>query len=213
MSANEYPPEVCELLALYPGPYSREAFKCNPKPAAEKSALLLLSQLPDHLEAAYDIALGNELVEHCVLKPEDQLTLYRRLGIYDLPQDQPWPVFPSWADALVVVTEKGRAVLASRETSKCGGQLAELVLPPLTDNDARILVYLQERHPHLEEQEPIAAALSEAVGAVTRKTVGERLRRLEKLGLVHRPEGERKGFGLTTNGEKVAKSLPNLPGR
>jgi hypothetical protein len=78
----------------------------------EKNRLLFRSQVPDRLEAAYEIALGDGLVEQHLLKPEEQLELYRSHGTYDIPQNEPWTVYPAWSDAIVFVTPKGRGEMA-----------------------------------------------------------------------------------------------------
>ena len=112
--------DVYELLRLYEGPHPKEAFKPQLQPddwrERREKQLVFRSQVPDQLEAAYDIALSEGYLRQGLLKPEQQVELYETLGTYDIPQDQPWPVVPGWSDALVFLTDKGRAAIALHDT-------------------------------------------------------------------------------------------------
>ncbi len=74
------------------------------------------SEVPDRLLPAYDIAIGDELMENHLLKPENQLAHYKSMGwpvgMPDVRQDGPWPLVPDWSDAVLVLTDKGYATLA-----------------------------------------------------------------------------------------------------
>lgn len=76
----------------------------------------------------------------------------------------------------------------------------------LTDNDERVLLYLNELHPRLCTQADI-----EAGAGIARKTVSESLTRLLAADLVRRPQGERKGNGLTEKGKRLADRLAPPP--
>ena len=56
------------------------------------------------------------LVEQHLLEPNQQLKYYRSMGwpngMSEIVQDKPWPLFPSWSDALIFLTDKGRAAIA-----------------------------------------------------------------------------------------------------
>jgi len=75
-------------------------------------------------------------------------------------------------------------------------------LPPMSDEDVRILRSLLNKHPKLCTQHEL-----EAETEVSRKTVGARLSRLRDLGLVHRPSGARGGDLLTEEGVAFARTL------
>ena len=120
--------DVHELLCLYERAHPREAFKPArlipdgpPPPLRPEGKLVFRSELPNHLEPAYDIAIGEGLLEQHILKPEEQLEWYRSMGwpkgLPDVPQDKPWPVVPDWSDAIVVITDKGRAAIAMHSTT------------------------------------------------------------------------------------------------
>ncbi len=125
--------DIFALLCLYEGSNPREAYKPNwfeddgvtlrrptdrrdnawitENPIGGKH-LKFRSQVPDRLETAYDVALGEGLLEQHLLTPEQQLSLYQCCGLPCPKQDKPWPIFPANVDALVIITNKGRAVLA-----------------------------------------------------------------------------------------------------
>jgi hypothetical protein len=116
--------DVLELLRLYEGPHPREAFKPHLQPSnwreREKLRLHLRSQVPDHLESAFDVALG-ELLEQEILEPNEQVSLYESLGLPvpapgQLAGGKSYPIFPANIDALVWITDKGRAALAEHST-------------------------------------------------------------------------------------------------
>lgn len=73
---------------------------------------------------------------------------------------------------------------------------------PLTAEDAQILQELLARHPVLATQYDLEAAT-----LVSRRTLTDRLQKMEDTGIVHRPHGERKGFGLTNNGKSLALKI------
>ena len=124
---SDYPQEVGELLELYDWENRREGFKParfqaaldKPCPKRFEGKLAFRSEVPDHLLLAYDVALGAGLVEQYLLvQPRsEQLEFYRILGwpvgMPEVPQDQPWTIYPDWSDALVTLTVKGYSVLAS----------------------------------------------------------------------------------------------------
>lgn len=121
---KEYPPQVYELLRLYEGAHPRNAFKppqFDPDEKwreREKAQRVFRSEVPDALKAAYDIALGDGLVEQHLLEPNEQVSLYRSHGIPvpaegRLSDGATYPVFPANVDALVFVTDKGRGALAA----------------------------------------------------------------------------------------------------
>lgn len=106
--------DVYELLRLYEV-NPRAAFKPHLQPddwrERERTKLHFRIQVPDNLEDAFDIAIGEGLLKQHLIKPEDQFSVYKSFGI-------PVPVLdgsgvPANADALIQVTEKGRAVLAA----------------------------------------------------------------------------------------------------
>jgi hypothetical protein len=111
--------DVYELLCLYQGPHPREAFKPRLQPTdwreREKVRLVFRTQVPDHLESAYDIALGEGFFEQHILEPNEQFSLYESHGIPLPAQNRPWKVFPANVDALVFITAKGHAALATAE--------------------------------------------------------------------------------------------------
>ncbi len=75
--------------------------------------------------------------------------------------------------------------------------------PDLTEEDLTILIYLNERRPALQLLSDI-----EAGAPVSRHTAGKRVNRLVECGILHRPEGERRGVGLTSKGIELVKALP-----
>ena len=77
----------------------------------------------------------------------------------------------------------------------------------LTKPDEMVLLYLLDQHPVLRTQPDI-----EAGAALSRKTVGESLKRLMDARLVHRPKGERRGGGLTEAGKHLAERLKSAAG-
>lgn len=118
--------DVYELLCLYEGDNPREAFKpvwVNPdgiwkKP---KECLRYRSQVPDHLEPAYDIALGDGLLEQHVMS--DRM------------------------DAWVHLTERGRAEIARYEVlpdAKDTPLTNEDIKPRKESLDARALALFLE---------------------------------------------------------------------
>jgi len=136
--------DVYELLCLFESANPREAFKPHLQPTnwrqREKQQLHFRTQVPDRLEPAFDIALGEGMLEQHLLKPEDQLELYRLQGMPIPPQDKPWPVFPACSDSLVVITEKGRGALAEHKRPKPEEPpLKEQVLDALTEQQRKIL--------------------------------------------------------------------------
>jgi hypothetical protein len=93
------------------------------------------SPVPDRLEAAYDVALGEGLLEQHLLTPEQQMSLYQCCGLPCPIQDKPWPIFPANVDALVIITNKGRAMLAeNRSASGVADAESPLDLPIEADN-------------------------------------------------------------------------------
>ena len=69
--------------------------------------------------------------------------------------------------------------------------------PALSENDLKILEYLQECSPIAKSQEDIAAGAD-----LSRRTVQARLKELQSMGFA-KQLGERKGYAITENGEKV----------
>ena len=115
--------DVLELLCLYAGKKSRDTSKPTQSEMAETHPMPRLwfrSQVPDRLRNAYDIALGEGLLEQYLVEKEDQSGWYQRheqlcgpTGLLDLPQGQPSAVVPASADALVELTDKGLAAISS----------------------------------------------------------------------------------------------------
>jgi hypothetical protein len=79
--------------------------------------------------------------------------------------------------------------------------------PPVSDNDAKVLLYLLEEHPRLRQQADIAAGTE-----LSPRTAADCLKRLRGEGLTGRPEGERKGEGLTEKGMQLAAGLRERQG-
>jgi hypothetical protein len=79
--------------------------------------------------------------------------------------------------------------------------------PPVSDSDEKVLLYLLEQHPRLRHQADIAAGTG-----LSSRTVGDCLKRLRGGGLTGRPEGERKGEGLTEKGMQLAAGLRERQG-
>ncbi|KKM84520.1 hypothetical protein LCGC14_1298340 [marine sediment metagenome] len=136
--------DVHELLCLYEGYHPKVLFKPArlipdgpPPPLRPEGKLVFRSELPKHLEPAYDIAIGERLLEQHEIPPEDQLECYRLMGwpsgYPEVPQDKPWPVVPDWLDAEVVITAKGRAAVAlHRTTSDLLSERLKVDLPRMT---------------------------------------------------------------------------------
>ena len=80
--------------------------------------------------------------------------------------------------------------------------------PSLSENETKILLYLFEQDPILKGQSDIAAGTD-----LARATVSACLRHLRLIGIVHRPDGERKGEGLTPKGKPIASRLAQIPPR
>lgn len=127
-------PDVIELLTMYEGPNPSEAFKFKivenpPRPRDHRDNswitedpangrwLVFRSQVPDRLEPAYDIALAAGLLEYHILSPESQLQAYQNAGLPTPEQNPRWTIFPANVDALVVITDQGRAALAEHRVS------------------------------------------------------------------------------------------------
>lgn len=118
--------DVYKLLCLYDWQERRLGFKParflpdDLPPLRPEGKLAFRSEVPDHLLPAYDIALGDGLVEQHLLNPENQMSFYRSMGwpvgMPEVLQNKPWPVFPDWSDALVVVTNEGWAAIAKHRT-------------------------------------------------------------------------------------------------
>ncbi len=137
--------DVLELLRLYEGPNQWDAYKpikptiwqdededdriiVDPKPRDRSDNkwitedpiagrwLVFRSQVPDHLQPAYTIAIGEGYLEEHLLKPEQLDSLYRSHGLPGVPQDKPRPIVPNNCDALVLITDKGRAAIAQDNT-------------------------------------------------------------------------------------------------
>lgn len=75
--------------------------------------------------------------------------------------------------------------------------------PPLTREDTSILRCMLKSHPQLMTLLDI-----EGESDVSRKTIGKRLEGLQVAGLVHRPNGPKKGAGLSERGKTIAERLP-----
>jgi hypothetical protein len=76
----------------------------------------------------------------------------------------------------------------------------------VTEAHERVLRYLLEMYPRLRQQEDIATSTG-----LARQTVKDALDALRERGYVHRPEGDRKGDGLTNQGKQLAEHLKSLP--
>lgn len=214
--------DVYELLCLYRGPHRREAFKPRLQPEdwreREKDQLLFRTQVPDHLEPAYDIALAEGLIEEHLLTHGLQLKWYEmylqthpdeRGGQYDIQQperakdDPAWRVVPPFAEALVEVTEKGLAAIAEHITPPT--EAAPDV--PLSKTEEKVMLYLLDHDGCLRQQPDIMAGTDLSKG-----TVSSSLTTLRNKKLVHRPEGKRKGEGLTEAGREIARRAANHAG-
>jgi DNA-binding MarR family transcriptional regulator len=94
--------------------------------------------------------------------------------------------------------------------AELGAVLAKLrpvatAVPSLTREDGQVLLYLLEMHPLLRLQPDI-----EQGARLAHATVSDSLGRLRQAGYVHRPQGERKGSGLTDEGKKLAERCKEL---
>jgi hypothetical protein len=94
------------------------------------------------------------------------------------------------------------AVHAGRATPCSAFLLEDHGGQSLSDNEVRVLLYLLEMYPRLRTQVNI-----EAGATLARCTVSETLKRLRTVGLVHQPNGPRKGHGLTGRGKQIAQHL------
>jgi len=76
-------------------------------------------------------------------------------------------------------------------------------LPPLDDNEQEIVEHLSQKLPALVLQAELRRS---------DKTAKQALDSLATKGLVHRPQGKRKGWTLTNRGIQVATALRRKPG-
>jgi hypothetical protein len=79
--------------------------------------------------------------------------------------------------------------------------------PGLTQNDVRVLRALGEFDPTRLLSAAAIEQEMEPADRLSERTIGEVLRKLIPLGLVERPEGERRGARLTTRGRRL---LPKI---
>lgn len=118
-------PDVIELLTMYEGPNPSNAYKATLPEGAMRSVLdrdrpwitddpkngrwlILRTQMPEHLENARDIAFAAGLIEETFLELKPLRSLRDSVGLsYRGDGD---------IDALVRITDKGRAALAEHRT-------------------------------------------------------------------------------------------------
>jgi hypothetical protein len=75
-------------------------------------------------------------------------------------------------------------------------------IPPLDDEDEQILCALESDRRHLLTQETI-----EIRSRISRKTIGKRLTKLERAGLVQRPKGPRGGTTISPRGTELLRQI------
>lgn len=140
---------------------------------------------------------------------------------YDARQDYGWvPPIPTWELSSTIGPAekllKGLRLMASippdrvrhiadrvRHIAEPGGKpIEEEILPPITEVDELILSALKRHHPRLLDY----AAL-EAETERSRDTLRPKVNSLLELKIVHRPNGNKKGIGLTSMGKKLAEKL------
>ncbi|MHC4533541.1 MAG: winged helix-turn-helix transcriptional regulator [Planctomycetota bacterium] len=92
--------------------------------------------------------------------------------------------------------------LANLRQSRRHQQSADLSgsIIPVDDKELTILVELSEGIDKTYSQIEIAIATN-----IPRSTIKDKLSRLEKNGLVHRPLGKRKGYKITNKGQRIAQ--------
>jgi RIO-like serine/threonine protein kinase len=73
-------------------------------------------------------------------------------------------------------------------------------IPKLTEDEAKVLNYLNEEDPQIRYQQNIVDNSRR-----DRKTIGLCLQKLMKLGFVSRPEGKKKGYVITSQGQEYLK--------
>lgn len=77
--------DVYDLLCLFEGVNPSSAYKLHLLPddwrERVKQQCHVRSQVPDTLEAAYEIALGEALLKQHILEPNEQLNLYKSHGL------------------------------------------------------------------------------------------------------------------------------------
>ena len=109
--------------------------------------------------------------------------------------------------AFAIVSEAIDCLIATQPASRAECEpLAQVTgnadTPYLTEEDRSILIYLFEQHPVLKPLSDI-----EAGSGVSRRTGGGRVGRLVECEILHRPEGERQGVGLTSKGIELTQAL------
>jgi hypothetical protein len=130
-------------------------------------------------------------------KPEQSHELIKLWNEYQSDAD---PARPSFKDYLSRRGALGTVAI----TFERRGQSHQIAAPtegdetpPLDGNEDKILRALKAKSPRLLNQYEL-----EQEASLSRRTIGKAARRLAKLGLIHRPMGPRKGWGLTPSGRK-----------
>lgn len=146
--------DVYDLLRLYDGLNPRAAFKPHLQPddwrEREQAQLHFRSQVPDSLEAAYDIALGEGLLKQHLLKPEDHARYHKTFGLPVPKRYLEGSVVPANADAWIVMTDKGRAAVASYRTQPTEDKETAPPPPPPPPPPPRLTVDLAKKQATLD---------------------------------------------------------------
>ncbi|MGI6417253.1 MAG: helix-turn-helix domain-containing protein [Thermoguttaceae bacterium] len=116
-----------------------------------------------------------------------------------------------WTPSLVAPIIRGYHRRLKRSMAACPpGERTTVTDPPevqLTSAEMDILEVLSESQPELLTQESLEGKLygRGPDAALSDRTIRNCLKNLEESGVVHRPRGPKKGFGLTDIGRKLTR--------